>query len=91
MSENPKPLMKLSAICEGAAVSVISPASFAMPERVQLGVERLRQLGFSPKLGGNTQSRGPLFFGGSVEDRLADLHAAFANPETSLIAVLSTR
>jgi muramoyltetrapeptide carboxypeptidase len=88
MSENPKPLMKLSAICEGAAVSVISPASFAMPERVQLGVERLRQLGFSPKLGGNTQSRGPLFFGGSVEDRLADLHAAFANPETSLVAAV---
>jgi len=88
MSENPKPLMKLSPICEGAAVSVISPASFAMPERVKLGVERLRQLGFSLKLGGNTQSRGPLFFAGSVEDRLADLHAAFANPETSLVAAV---
>jgi len=88
MSENSKPLTKLSPICEGAAVSVISPASFAMPERVELGLEKLRQLGFSPKLGGNTQSRGPLFFAGSVEDRLADLHAAFANPETSLVAAV---
>jgi len=88
MSENSKPLTKLSPICEGAAVSVISPASFAMPERVELGLEKLRQLGFSPKLGGNTQSRGPLFFAGSVEDRLADLHAAFANPETSFVAAV---
>ena len=59
-----------------------------MPERVELGLEKLRQLGFSPKLGGNTQSRGPLFFAGSVEDRLADLHAAFANPETSFVAAV---
>ena len=88
MSENSKPLTKLSPICEGAAVGVISPASFAMPERVELGLEKLRQLGFSPKLGGNTQSRGPLFFAGSVEDRLADLHAAFANPETSFVAAV---
>ena len=88
MSENSKPLTKLSPICEAAAVSVISPASFAMPERVELGLEKLRQLGFSPKLGGNTQSRGPLFFAGSVEDRLADLHAAFANPETSFVAAV---
>jgi len=88
MSENSKPLTKLSPICEGAAVSVISPASFAMPERVELGLEKLRQLGFSPKLGGNTQSRGPLFFAGSIEDRLADLHAAFANPETSFVAAV---
>jgi len=88
MRAESKSLIKLTPICEGAAVGVISPASFAMPERVELGMEKLRQLGFSTKLGGKAQSRGPLFFAGSVEDRLADLHAAFANPETSFVAAV---
>jgi muramoyltetrapeptide carboxypeptidase len=80
--------MKLSPSRDGAGVSVISPASFALPERVGSGLEKLRQLGFSPKLGGRTQSRGPLFFAGSAEDRLLDLHAAFADPETSFVAAV---
>ena len=88
MGPQSKPLMKLPPVRQGAGVSVISPASFAMPERVERGLERLRQLGFSPKLGANTQSRGPLFFAGSREGRLADLHAAFADQETSVVAAV---
>ena len=88
MSAETKSLIKPAPVREGARVSVISPASFAIPERVGLGVERLRQLGFSPRLGGKTQSRGPLFFAGSPEDRLHDLHAAFADPETSIVAAV---
>jgi muramoyltetrapeptide carboxypeptidase len=88
MSPESKPLMKLVPVRQGAGVSVISPASFAMPERVGLGMERVRQLGYSPKLGGNTQSRGPLFFAGSRQERLADLHAAFEDPETSIVAAV---
>ena len=88
MSAEAKPLIKLAPILQGTGVSVISPASFAIPERVGRGLEGIRQLGFSPKLGGNTQSRGPLFFAGSREDRLADLHAAFADPETSFVAAI---
>jgi muramoyltetrapeptide carboxypeptidase len=48
----------------------------------------LRTLGFSPRLGAHTQSRGPLFFAGSPEARLADLHAAFVDPETSAVAAV---
>ncbi|MBS1803398.1 MAG: LD-carboxypeptidase [Acidobacteria bacterium] len=81
-------MIKIAPIKEGAGISVISPASFALPERVGSGLERLRQLGFSPKLGGRTQSRGPLFFAGSAEDRLLDLHSAFADPETSFVAAV---
>jgi muramoyltetrapeptide carboxypeptidase len=88
MGPQSKPLMKLPPVRQGAGVSVISPASFAMPKRVERGLERLRQLGFSPKLGANTQSRGPLFFAGSREGRLADLHAAFADQETSVVAAV---
>jgi muramoyltetrapeptide carboxypeptidase len=46
----------------------------------------LRSFGFAPRLGTNTQKRGPLFFAGTPEERLADLHAAFADPETAIVA-----
>lgn len=59
-----------------------------MPERVERGMDRLRQLGYSPRLGTNTQARGPLYFAGGPEGRLSDLHAAFDDPETSLVASL---
>ncbi len=83
-----KPLMSLSPIEAGAGVSVISPASFAIPERVDQGMERLRHLGYSPRPGSNAQTRGPLFFAGSPRQRLEDLHAAFANPETQVVAAV---
>lgn len=90
-----KPLLRLNpipaaeaGIPAAAGIGVISPASFAMPERVEGGVDRLRQLGFSPRLASNAQTRGPLYFAGSPQQRLADLHAAFADPETSIVAAL---
>lgn len=88
MTAKSKPLIKLSPIAAEASLSVVSPASFAMPERVERGLDRLRQLGFKPLLGRNTQARGPLFFAGSPQDRISDLHAAFLNPETDFIAAV---
>lgn len=82
----PAPLLQLAPIPQGAVVSVISAASFADPERVDRGLERLRALGFTPRLGTHTQLRGPLFFAGTPSQRLADLHAAFADPETRIVA-----
>ncbi len=88
MTSRSKPLMSLVPIQSGAGVSVISPASFAIPERVDRGVERLRKLGYVPRLGAHTRARGPLFFAGIPEERVADLHAAFADPETSFVAAI---
>jgi muramoyltetrapeptide carboxypeptidase len=88
MTTGSKPLMPLGPIVAGGGVSVISPASFANPERIDRGVERLRKLGYLPRLGANTQKRGPLFFAGTSEERVADLHAAFADPETSFAAAV---
>jgi muramoyltetrapeptide carboxypeptidase len=88
MTPRSKPLMSLCPIEAGAGLSVISPASFAMPDRVDQGVERLRQLGYLPRLGANTQIRGPLFFAGSPQQRLDDLHSAFADPETTFVAAV---
>ncbi len=88
MTFQSKPLMSLSPIHAGAGVSVVSPASFAIPDRVDQGVERLRSLGYQPRLGANTQTRGPLFFAGSPQQRLEDFHAAFADPETAFVAAV---
>ena len=78
--------VKLSQVPPDSGVSVISPASYANPDRVQRGLERLRTMGFAPRLGTNAQTRGPLFFAGTPEQRLADLHAAFADPDTGIVA-----
>ena len=51
-------------------------------------MEQLRGLGFAPRIGAHTQTRGPLFFAGSADERLADLHAAFADPETAIVAAV---
>lgn len=88
MTTRSKPLMSLGPIQLGSGVNVISPASFAIPERVDRGVEQLRKLGYVPRLAANTRARGPLFFAGTSEDRAADIHAAFADPETSFIATV---
>jgi muramoyltetrapeptide carboxypeptidase len=84
----PVPFIPLAPVVQrtGVGVSVISPASFAKAERVDRGIERLRTLGFAPHLGTNTQKRGPFFFAGTSEERLADLHSAFADPESAIVA-----
>lgn len=74
---------------KGSRVAVVSPASAANPERVHAGVASLRSFGYQPVLMPHALGRGPLYFAGSTEDRLADLHAAFADEEIE--GVLCTR
>src|ERR1019366_1942757 len=82
------PLLRPPAALSGAGISVLSPASYANQERVEEGLDRLCELGFEPRLGPHSLERGPLFFAGTAGHRLADLHEAFSNPNTSLIAAI---
>jgi muramoyltetrapeptide carboxypeptidase len=66
-------------------VSVIAPASYATPQNFENGLEGLREFGLEPKVCTHARARGPLFFAGTREDRLKDLHAAFADEETEAI------
>jgi muramoyltetrapeptide carboxypeptidase len=84
----PVPLLTLAPIPSGSGISVLSPASFANSERVDRGLAQLRALGFVPRLAANTQTRGPLFFAGTPDQRLADLHSAFADPDTAIVAAV---
>jgi muramoyltetrapeptide carboxypeptidase len=81
-------LLKPQAVKTDAGVSLIAPASFARQERVERGMEALRALGFAPTLSEYARESGPLYFSGTVEQRLRDFHAAFADGTTSAIVCL---
>ena len=82
------PLIKLAPVPEGAEVRVVAPASFAKQERVELGMAALARLGYRPRLGESAGARGPLFFAGTAEERLADLHTAFADAQAQIVMSL---
>ena len=79
----PKPLK------EGATLGIVSPASAVKSTLVQRGIEALEQMGFRTKVFPHALDHGPLNYAGSVADRVADLHAAFADAEVD--GILCTR
>jgi len=71
--------VKPAALRPGATLAVVSPASAAKPELVQAGMDALHGLGYKTVLMPHALDCGPLYYAGTVEHRLADLHAAFAD------------
>lgn len=63
----------------GSRVAVVSPASAAKAELVAAGVEHLQAFGYEPVVMPHALSRGPLYYAGTAEERVADLHMAFAD------------
>jgi len=82
-------LVKPAALGPGANLAVISPASTPKPNLVHQGISRLHALGYRTVLGEHALDRGPLYYAGTLEHRLADLHVAFADP--SIDGILCTR
>jgi muramoyltetrapeptide carboxypeptidase len=82
-------LLKPHAVRSAASVAVISPASTPQPDRVERGLEALSALGYAPRKSEHILARGPLYFAGTPEMRLRDLHHAFADDEVR--AIFSTR
>jgi muramoyltetrapeptide carboxypeptidase len=82
-------LLKPPAVPQDAALAVVSLASTPRPERVERGLDVLRSLGYTPRAAEHVLARGPLYFAGTPEMRLRDLHHAFAEDE--LRAIISTR
>jgi len=67
----------------------VSPASAPKPELVQRGISRLQELGYRTVPGAHALDDGPLYYAGTLEHRLEDLHAAFADP--SIDGIVCTR
>jgi muramoyltetrapeptide carboxypeptidase len=82
-------VIKPKALKAGARLAIVSPASTPKPELVEAGMERLRGMGYEPVLSPNALVRGPLYYAGTVEQRLDDLHAAFA--DTRIDGIVCTR
>lgn len=82
-------LLKPSAVPGDALVAVVSPASTPKADRVDSGLEALRTLGYAPQAADHILTRGPLYFAGTPEMRLRDLHHAFADDEVR--AIFATR
>ena len=72
--------MKPAALRAGATLAVLSPASTPNAERVHRGSERLREFGYETVLYPHALDSGPLYYAGTLEQRLGDLHAAFVDP-----------
>lgn len=81
--------MKPPAVEEGARVAVIAPASSANPERIDAGLAALRARGFDVVTSEHARGKEPPYFSGTPAERLADLHAVFADPEIK--AIFTTR
>lgn len=82
-------LLKPRAAAVGVKAAIVSPASTPDAAKVERGMEALRHLGFLPMEAPHMLTRGPLYFAGTAEQRLLDLHAAFA--DDTIRAVFSTR
>jgi muramoyltetrapeptide carboxypeptidase len=67
----------------------VSPASAAKAELVERGCERLQAFGYEPVVMPHALSRRPLYYAGAASERVADLHAAFADP--SIDGIVCTR
>lgn len=66
-------------------LAVVAPASHADPEKVLRGVERLRAFGHTVTLMPHALSQTWPYFSAIPEQRLLDLHAAFADPEIDVV------
>ena len=78
-------MLKPPAVAPDARVAVIAPASSSKPERLSRGIEALRARGYDAGFGKYAQGRQAPYFSGTAEERLADLHAAFADSEIQAI------
>ena len=74
---------------QGSRVAIVSPASAAKPELVEQGRAHLHAFGYDSIVMPHALDRGPLYYAGTAADRVADLHAAFADP--TIDGILCTR
>lgn len=73
--------MKPKILREGSTVGVITPATYVSdPDRVALAEKTLAYFGLKCKLGRNVEKRYG-YLGGSVDERVSDLHDMFRDPQ----------
>lgn len=89
MSTGDRALTRPRALRPGATLAVISPASTPKRELVERGLIELEAAGYRVKLGRYAWGGGPLYYAGTIAERLEDLHEAFA--DKAVDGVICTR
>lgn len=80
-----KSLIKPAALRQGDTVGLITPATFVSdPDTLATAERTVRYFGLKPKWGRNVRRKHG-YAGGTVQERVADLHAMFADPEVKAI------
>ncbi len=79
-----QPLLKPAPLRPGDTVGIIAPASNVDRDAQERGCERLRALGYKPFYFDSIFEQ-DLYFAGSVERRVRELHDMFARPEVRAI------
>jgi len=82
-------VIKPRALQPGATLAILSPASTPKPDLVDRGIARLHSLGYKTVLGAHALDSEPLYYAGALEDRLNDLHTAFA--DSAIDGIICTR
>jgi muramoyltetrapeptide carboxypeptidase len=78
-------LLRPKALRAGDTVGLITPSSYVSdPDRLALAERTARYFDLVPKFGKNVRKREG-YLGGTVEDRLEDLHAMFRDPEVKAV------
>jgi len=81
----PASLLRPRALTPGAVVGLITPSTYVSdPDRLALAARTLRYFGLGMKAGRNVSKRHG-YLGGSVDERLDDLHAMFRDPEVQAV------
>lgn len=78
-------LLRPAVLREGDTVGLITPSTFVSdPDRIALTERTIRYFGLNAKFGRNVRKREG-YVGGSVEERVADLHDMFRDPEVKAV------
>ncbi len=78
-------ILKPKALKEGDTIGLITPATYVSdPDRIEAAQRTIRYFDCNPRLGRNVRKRTG-YVGGSIEERLADLHEMFGDPEVRAI------
>ncbi len=83
------PVRKPPALPREPVIAIVAPASSAQQSRIDDGAAALRARGWQPRFLPHSVSRSAPYFSGTADERLRDLHAAFADAEVD--AILCTR
>ena len=84
MSSERSPLVRPAILQKGDTVGIVAPAGPVNREKFELGIARLRELGFNPVFSDSIFNR-ELYFAGGVRRRVDELHEIFRLPEVKAI------